>query len=113
MKVSVGISQHIPHDTLDVLTTAGEIFEELLIRWKINRFDLDLLEYLLGKVGEFEKYKQEIESYKVAVDYTDLVVSTEREVTTIISSLHSILQGEESSFLKESANCKLLRRKNV
>jgi len=85
---------HIPRDTLENLKTFEKIIDELSVLWKINRVDLDLLEHLLRRIGLLERFAPELEKFKSTVGYEDLSASSEREVTTIISSLHNLLQGE-------------------
>ena len=94
MKVTIGLEGHIPRDTLENLNTLEKIIDELSVLWKINRVDLDILENLLQKIGLLERFTLDLEKYKNTVRYDDLSASSEREVTTIISSLHNLLQGE-------------------
>lgn len=93
VKVSVGIFNHIPKASLESFNTFRLIVDELSLLWKINRLDVELLEYLLNKIAMLERFGPDIEKYKSAVGYAELPASSEREVTTIISSLHNILQG--------------------
>ena len=85
---------HVARPLLEQLNTFEKIIEELSVLWKINRVDLDLLEHLLNEIGMLERFTPDIEKYKSTVGYSSLPASSEREVTTIISSLHNLLQGE-------------------
>ena len=96
IKVAIGMEAHIPRDTLESLNTFEKIIDELSVLWKINRVDLDLLEYLLQRIGLLERFTPDLEKYKSTVGYGDLPATSEREVTTIISSLHNLLQGNIS-----------------
>ena len=84
---------HIPRETLENLNTFEKIMEELSVLWKINRYDIDILEHLLQKIGMLERFIPDLEKYKDTVKYDDLPASSEREVTTIIASLHNLLQS--------------------
>ncbi|CAK8695935.1 unnamed protein product [Clavelina lepadiformis] len=96
-KVVVGMGGHVARPLLEQLNTFEKIIEELSVLWKINRVDLDLLEHLLNEIGMLERFTPDIEKYKSTVGYSSLPASSEREVTTIISSLHNLLQGSEES----------------
>lgn len=93
-KVAIGLEGHIQRNTLDDLSSFDKILDELSILWKINRVDLDLLEHLLRSIGMLERFTPDLEKYKQEVKYDDLPAASEREVTTIISSLHNLLQSK-------------------
>ncbi|XP_078482494.1 uncharacterized protein LOC104265504 isoform X2 [Ciona intestinalis] len=97
VKVAVGMGAHISRLALEDLNTFEKVIEELSMLWKINRMDLDLLEHLLTKIGMLERFTPDLDKYKNMVGYSELAASTEREVTTIIGSLHNLLQDSEES----------------
>ena len=56
--------------------------------------DLDLLEKLLDKVKMLATFKDIINKFKEKVQYGNLTTSSEHDITSIISSLHNVLQSK-------------------
>nr|XP_039255827.1 uncharacterized protein LOC120332612 isoform X2 [Styela clava] len=97
VKVAIGMASHVAREVIEDLSSLQSILEELSMLWKINRMDLDLLEHLLQNIGLLEKFASEIAKYKTTVNYDVMPASSERDVTTIIATLHNLLQGSEEA----------------
>lgn len=97
-KVALSCGKLIERRGLEKMSTFGEMIRELTLRWKISRNDVDLLEQLLGKI---DASPRSLDEFKRATRYDLLTSSSERDVTTLISTLHGALRGCEEEEEKE------------
>lgn len=49
------MASHIPRELIEDMADFQSVLDELSLLWKINRMDIDLLEYLLHKIGRYEE----------------------------------------------------------